>query len=129
MSRHSTVTHEAPVDIAEAARALGEHLREARVARGLTLSEVGEMLGISRFTVAHAERGKLGTSIGVYLSIMAAMEVELVLLDVLRPERRRLTLAPASATMWRPKRKVPDPEDQRDTSARANVEHGRTSNK
>ena len=129
MSRHSTVTHEAPADIAEAARTLGEHLREARLARGLTLSDVGKLLGISRFTVAHAERGKLGTSIGVYLSIMAAMELELVLLDALRPERRRLTLPPAAARMWRPKRKVPDGGDQVDTGARANVEHGRTTNK
>lgn len=108
MTRRSKVTHEAPEDITEAARTLGKHLREARLARGMTLTEVGKSLGISRFTVAHAERGRLGTSIGVYLSIMAGMELDLILLDGMRAERRRLTLPPVAAKMWRPKRETLD---------------------
>lgn len=96
MTRRSKVTHDAPEHIAEAARMLGGHLRDARLARGLTMTEVGETLGITRFTVAAAERGRLGTSIGVYLSLMAGLELELDVQDALRHEpgrARRLKVA------------------------------------
>ncbi len=52
---------------------LGTHLREARLRRELTIEEVAERIGVSRKTVAEAERGKATTHVEVYAGMLWAL--------------------------------------------------------
>lgn len=58
-------------------RELGEGLKAARLARGLTQSEVAERLGVSRFTVMALERGEPGVAIGTVLEAAALLDLPL----------------------------------------------------
>ncbi|HEY3448882.1 MAG TPA: helix-turn-helix domain-containing protein [Myxococcales bacterium] len=61
------------VEVKYALEALGTHLREARLRRELTIEEVAEQIGVSRKTVAEAERGKATTHVQVYAGMLWAL--------------------------------------------------------
>ena len=71
----------APPHAVEAAiERLGAYLRIARVRRNLSLAEMATRLGVDRHVIADAERGKITTSIAVYVGLLW----ELHLLDQLK---------------------------------------------
>jgi len=72
MPRPSGLTVSMPFEVETAIRRLGTNLRIARLRRNLTLEEVAERLGASRYVVAHAEGGKPTTSIAVYVGLLWA---------------------------------------------------------
>lgn len=52
---------------------LGALTQEARLAAGLTQTELGALIGASRFWVAQFERGKSGAELGLALKAMRAL--------------------------------------------------------
>jgi transcriptional regulator with XRE-family HTH domain len=59
-----------PFEVETAIKRLGTNLRTARLRRNLTLEEVAEKLGVSRYVVAHAEGGKPSTSVAMYAGLL-----------------------------------------------------------
>jgi len=70
MSRRNALTRSTPFAVEQAIKALGTNLRIARLRRNLTLAEVAEKIGVSRYVVAHAEGGKVATGIAVYVGLL-----------------------------------------------------------
>lgn len=59
-----------PYQVETALKKLGANLKIARVRRGLTIEEVAQKIGMSRYTVADAEKGKPQTGAGVYAALL-----------------------------------------------------------
>jgi putative transcriptional regulator len=52
---------------------LGERLKQARLNRDLTQSEVAELAGVARKTVINAEKGKV--QLNIFVAILMALEL------------------------------------------------------
>lgn len=70
MPQPSALLSAMPHAVETAIEQLGKNLRTARLRRNMSLAEVAEKLGVSRYVVAHAERGKASTSIAVYTGLI-----------------------------------------------------------
>ena len=62
-----------PYPVESALKTLGANLRTARLRRGLSAQAVAERIGVGRFTVGDAERGKPSTAIAVYVAMLWAL--------------------------------------------------------
>ena len=62
-----------PMAVVRALRKLGQDLSVARRRRRLTMALVAERAFVSRNTLARAERGDPGVSIGIYASVLLAL--------------------------------------------------------
>jgi len=65
-SRFAALPHAVELGV----RQLGSNLRAARLRRNMSIEDVAERIGVSRFAVADAERGKPSTGIGVYAALL-----------------------------------------------------------
>ena len=72
MSKKSALMWALPVAVEERLRGLGANLRVARVRRGLTIQAAAEKIGVSRFAIMAAEKGKPSTGVAVYLAMLWA---------------------------------------------------------
>src|SRR3979409_1993957 len=54
---------------------LGGGLRPARLGRNRSLAELAGNLGVARHVLSDAENGKLGTSAGIYVGMLWAMNL------------------------------------------------------
>ncbi len=79
--------------ITSSLRLFGEHLREARLRRNMTIEQIAKKLGVSRETVANAEHGKPSTSVRVYVGILWALGIADQLDDLATVEREYEELA------------------------------------
>ena len=59
-----------PENVPAMLQALGARLRVARLRRRLRQEDVAAKLGFSRDTINAVERGRMTTSVGVYLSVL-----------------------------------------------------------
>ena len=59
-----------PYEIETSLKKLGSDLRTARLRRNLTAADVAQKIGVSRFAVAAAEKGKPSTGIAVYAALL-----------------------------------------------------------
>lgn len=96
MTARSQIITAPPSAVQEAITHLGNNLRTARLRRNLTHSDLAAKLGVSRHVVADAENGKLGTSIGVYVGMLWAMNLLPSLTDVANPRNDEEGLALSS---------------------------------
>jgi transcriptional regulator with XRE-family HTH domain len=64
--RFATLPHSVETGI----RKLGQNLRAARLRRNLSIEDVAARIGVSRFVVADAEKGKPSTGIAVYAALL-----------------------------------------------------------
>lgn len=81
----------APMTDGELAAIIGENVRAARAARGITQAELGESSGIAVPHISRLESGKHLTSVTTLLRIANALEVPIcALLDKL-PRKRKQT--------------------------------------
>ncbi len=84
----------------EAATLLGLMIRNARVERGITVSEIAERAGVSRGLVHRIERGEMTSSIGASFEVAAIVGLHLfdsespTLTHYLRMEQQKLALLP-----------------------------------
>src|SRR5262245_60891719 len=70
MPRRANSLSSMPFAVESAIKQLGLNLRTARLRRNLSLVEVAEKLGVSRYVIAHAESGKTSTSVAVYTGLL-----------------------------------------------------------
>jgi transcriptional regulator with XRE-family HTH domain len=70
MEARNLLLKAAPYQVEQAVKKLGRDLKTARLRRNLTIREVAQKIGTSRFAVADAERGKLSTSVAVYAALL-----------------------------------------------------------
>lgn len=86
-----------PYQVETALKELGTDLKTARLRRNLTIEEVAQKIGTSRFTVADAEKGKPSTGVAVYAAMLWAYGLIDRLTDLADPskdeEGMRLALA------------------------------------
>lgn len=68
------------------ARDLGQEIRRARNAAGLTQQELGEFIGADRIAIAALERGEVTTQVRRLLAVLDAVGLEIEL----QPRTRRL---------------------------------------
>ena len=86
----------------EAAELLGLMIHNARVERGITVSDVAERAGVSRGLVHRVEKGEMGSSIGAAFELAAIVGLRLfdaeptTLTRHLSVERDKLILLPQS---------------------------------
>jgi transcriptional regulator with XRE-family HTH domain len=84
--------------ITESMLRLGERIRTARKARRLTLSDLEQRCRIHRTTLGRLERGELGVSVEVLLTVLEALDeladVELLLSQPDKPGHQRTTGVP-----------------------------------
>ncbi|MGC4119231.1 MAG: helix-turn-helix domain-containing protein [Myxococcales bacterium] len=76
-----------PAEAQQALTLLGNHLREARLRRELSIEAIANQLGVSRRVIADAEHGKATTSIGVYAGMLWAMGLVNQLDELAIPDR------------------------------------------
>jgi HTH-type transcriptional regulator/antitoxin HipB len=60
---------------------LKQHLRALRKAKGLTQTQLGELLGIGQVRVAEIEKDPSAISVAQLFKVLAALDVRLVLRD------------------------------------------------
>lgn len=75
MPPRSQLTEAPPYAVEYAIKKLGANLRTARLRRNITLADMAAKLGVSRFVVADAERGKVTTNVAVYVGALWAMNL------------------------------------------------------
>ena len=76
-----------PFPVDERLTRLGSNLRIARLRRNITLKEVGEKIGVSRFVISDAEKGKPSTAIAVYVALLWAYGLLDQMIDVADPAK------------------------------------------
>lgn len=85
MPPRSQLSNAPPHAVEVALQKLGANLRTARLRRNLSLAELASKIGVDRHVVADAESGKLGTSAGVYVGMLWAMNLLPTLSGVAEP--------------------------------------------
>jgi transcriptional regulator with XRE-family HTH domain len=88
-------------------RALGQRLREARLRRRFTVTQVAERAAVSRPTLNKVEQGDAAVTMGTYLRVLAVLGLEndVGLLAAEDPVGRRLQDAELGVPRRAPKRK------------------------
>lgn len=72
MGTPSGLKKSTPFAVERAIKQLGRNLRTARLRRNLSMEEVANKLGVSRYAISHAENGKITTPIAVYAGLLWA---------------------------------------------------------
>lgn len=64
---------------------LGQALRAERKKKGLTQKSVGTSVGIEQHTISKIENGNPGAELGTLFRVLAALDLELVVLPRIKP--------------------------------------------
>lgn len=86
MSRRSIPSHNPTPETADAILAIARRIREEQSARGLTNTQMGKLVGVTRFTVAAALRGRASTSVGIYVALARALGLRIEVREPLTSE-------------------------------------------
>ena len=73
MPRLSKVAESPPAAVEAALKRLGSNIRTARLRRKIRLEDLAGRIGVSRFALADAEKGKPTTSIVIYAGALWAL--------------------------------------------------------
>ena len=70
MAARNALMKAVPYQVERSLKKLGADLKTARLRRNLTIQEVAQKIGTSRFVVADAEKGKPSTGIAIYAAML-----------------------------------------------------------
>jgi len=87
MPQLSKIAQSPPAAVEATLRRLGRNIRTARLRRKMPLDELAERIGVSRFALADAEKGKPTTSVVVYAGALWALGLISDLDAVADPDR------------------------------------------
>lgn len=73
MPRVSKISKSPPAAVEDILNRLGRNIRTARLRRKLSMEELAERVGISRYVLADIEKGKPTTAIAAYLGTLWAL--------------------------------------------------------
>lgn len=91
MSKKTTLPP--PVAVKRALRKLGGDLRDARLRRRIPTTLMAERVGVTRTTLAKAEKGEASVSMGVYASMLFALGLIERLGEIADPRRDDIGIA------------------------------------
>lgn len=75
MPASNSLTTTLPFAVEKSLAQLGARLRTARLRRNLTMEEMAGKLGVSRYVIADAEKGKATTGVAVYVGMLWALDL------------------------------------------------------
>ena len=87
MTRLSKIAESTPAAVEDVLIRLGSSIRIARLRRKLSLEQLSERIGISRYVLADIERGKPTTAIAAYLGALWALGLLDEMRKVADPDR------------------------------------------
>ncbi len=87
MSRISKIAESPPAAVENVLNRLGHNIRTARLRRRLSMKELAERIGVSRYVVADIEKGKPTTAIAAYLGALWALGLLREMREVADPDR------------------------------------------
>jgi transcriptional regulator with XRE-family HTH domain len=110
MSRTSKIAKSPPASVENLLARLGRNIRTARLRRRLSMAELAERIGISRYVVADIEKGKPTTAIAAYLGALWALGLLRDMHEVADPDldEEGKILERARSPKTAPKRKALD---------------------
>jgi len=76
-----------PIPVNKALKTLGQHIKEARIKRRLTLELIAERAGISYLTLRNVEKGSHTVSIGIYAKVLFALGLLDNLYEIANPDK------------------------------------------
>ena len=65
-----------PVKLSEKMQVVGEQLRFARLRRNLSIAQIADRATVSELSVSRVEKGLPSVSIGIYLRVLYALQLE-----------------------------------------------------
>ena len=80
----------APAAVAARLALLGQRIRAQRMGLGVSANALAESAGLSRHTVCRIEHGVPSVTMGAYLNALAALGMDLAVVDHLPPAACRL---------------------------------------
>lgn len=72
----STMGNRLPVKLSEKMQVVGEQLRFARLRRNLSIAQIADRATVSELSVSRVEKGLPSVSIGIYLRVLYALQLE-----------------------------------------------------
>jgi len=110
MPRVSKISKSLPAAVEDILNRLGRNIRTARLRRKLSMEELAERVGISRFVLADIEKGKPTTAIAAYLGALWVLGLLRDMREVADPDRDEegKILERARSPKTAPKRKTID---------------------
>ncbi|MDL1979941.1 MAG: helix-turn-helix domain-containing protein [Deltaproteobacteria bacterium] len=108
MPRVSKISKSPPAAVEDILNRLGRNIRTARLRRKLSMEELAERVGISRYVLADIEKGKPTTAIAAYLGTLWALGLLWNMREVADPDRDQegKILERARSPKTAPKRKT-----------------------
>jgi len=108
MPRISKISKSPPAAIEDILKRLGRNIRTARLRRRLSMKNLAERIGISRYVMADVEKGKPTTAIAAYLGALWALGLHSDIRNLADPDRDEegKILERARSPRTAPKRKV-----------------------
>jgi DNA-binding XRE family transcriptional regulator len=82
-----TYAHAAPAAVEQSVEQLGRNIAVARLRRGWRQQDLATKAGITRATLVSIEKGKLGTGIGAYASVLWALGLHDGIVQLAAPDR------------------------------------------
>lgn len=110
MPRVSKISKSLPAAIEEILNRLGRNIRTARLRRRLSMEELAERIGISRYVMADVEKGKPTTAIAAYIGALWALGLHGDIRELADPDsdEEGKILERARSPRTAPKRKIID---------------------
>jgi len=110
MPRVSKISNSPPAAVEDTLNRLGRNIRTARLRRKLSMEELAERVGISRYVLADIEKGKPTTAIAAYLGALWVLGLLRDMREVADPDldEEGKILERARSPRTAPKRKTID---------------------
>jgi transcriptional regulator with XRE-family HTH domain len=110
MPRVSKISNSPPAAVEDILNRLGRNIRTARLRRKLSMEELAERIGISRYVLSDIEKGKPTTAIAAYLGALWVLGLLRDMREVADPDRDEegKILERARSPKTAPKRKMID---------------------
>ncbi len=110
MPRVSKISKSPPAAVEEILNGLGRNIRTARLRRRLSMKELAERIGISRYLMADVENGKPTTAIAAYIGALWALGLHGDIRELADPDsdEEGKILERARSPRTAPKRKIID---------------------
>ena len=110
MTRVSKISKSPPAAVEEILNRLGRNIRIARLRRRLSMEELAERIGISRYVMADIEKGKPTTAIVAYIGGLWALGLHGDIRELADPDsdEEGKILERARSPRTAPKRKILD---------------------
>ncbi|MCD6150991.1 MAG: XRE family transcriptional regulator [Deltaproteobacteria bacterium] len=86
MTRTSKISQSPPAAVEDILKRLGSNIRTARLRRKLSMQELANRIGISRYVMADVENGKPNTSIAAYMGALWVLGLHKKVREVADPD-------------------------------------------